>query len=78
MEDMDIGGRIQEYRKAAGIGLRELANRAEISASMLSQIENNIVNPSINSLKNIAEALDIPLYKFFQASGTFCRRPDCP
>lgn len=66
MEDMDIGGRIQEYRKAAKMSLRELATRAEISASMLSQIENNIVNPSINSLKNIAEALDVPLYKFFK------------
>lgn len=66
MEDMDIGGRIQEYRKAAKMSLRELAAKADVSASMLSQIENNIVNPSINSLKNIADALQVPLYKFFK------------
>lgn len=64
MEEMDIGGRIQEYRKAAGMSLRELAAHAEISPSMLSQIENNAVNPSINTLKSIAEVLQIPLYKF--------------
>ena len=66
MEEMDIGGRIQEYRKAAGMSLRELAAHAEISPSMLSQIENNAVNPSINTLKSIAEVLQIPLYKFFK------------
>ena len=33
---------------------------------MLSQSENNIVNTSINSLKKMAEALEVPLYKFFK------------
>lgn len=65
MEDMDLGERIQSYRKQSHISLRELAGMASISPSMLSQIENNAVNPSINTLKSIAEALDVPLYKFF-------------
>lgn len=33
---------------------------------MISQIEHNQVNPSINSLKLISKALRIPLYYFFQ------------
>jgi len=65
MEDMDLGERIQSYRKTSHISLRELASMAGISPSMLSQIENNAVNPSINTLKSIAEALEVPLYKFF-------------
>lgn len=66
MEEMNIGGRIQEYRKAAKISLRELATQSKISPSMLSQIENNNVNPSINTLKSIAEALHFPLYQLFK------------
>ncbi len=33
---------------------------------MLSQIENGQVNPSINTLRSIADVLETPLYKFFQ------------
>ncbi len=33
---------------------------------MISQIENNSVNPSINTLKTLAETLDFPLYVLFQ------------
>ena len=65
MEDTDLGEHIQAYRKQSHISLRELASMAGISPSMLSQIENNAVNPSINTLKSIAEALGVPLYKFF-------------
>lgn len=66
MEDINIGGKVKEFRMAKGISLRDLAERAELSPSMLSQIENNAVNPSINALKGIASALHVPLFKFFQ------------
>lgn len=33
---------------------------------MLSQIENDLVNPSINTLRCIATALDTPIYMFFR------------
>ena len=33
---------------------------------MISQIENNGVNPSINTLRALADALDFPLYMLFQ------------
>ena len=64
--ELNIGAKIQSYRKDLGISLRELSASTGISASMLSQIENNAVNPSINTMKAIAEQLNIPLYKFFQ------------
>ena len=37
-----------------------------MTPSMLSQIENNGANPSINTLKNLAAALEVPMFKFFQ------------
>ncbi|WP_315329532.1 cupin domain-containing protein [Treponema socranskii] len=66
MQDFNFGVKIQEYRNMKGISLRELASRTGVTASMLSQIENNNVNPSINTLRQIAEALDFPLYALFQ------------
>lgn len=56
-EQINIGMKVQEFRKKRGLSLRDLAAEVGLSPSMLSQIESNSVNPSINTLKNIAEAL---------------------
>lgn len=66
MEEINIGAKVQEYRSQRQYSLRELAARADITPSMLSQIENNTANPSINSIRAIAAALDVPIFKFFQ------------
>ena len=66
MEEINIGAKVQEYRSQRQFSLRELAARADITPSMLSQIENNTANPSINSIRAIAAALDVPIFKFFQ------------
>lgn len=67
MEEINIGAKVQEYRNMKQYSLRELAARAEMTPSMLSQIENNAANPSINTLKSIAAALEVPMFKFFQS-----------
>lgn len=67
MEEINIGAKVQEYRMMKQYTLRELAARAEMTPSMLSQIEKNTVNPSINTLKSIASALGVPMFKFFQS-----------
>ncbi len=67
MEEINIGAKVQEYRNKKQYSLRELAARAEMTPSMLSQIENNTANPSINTLKSIAAALEVPMFKFFQS-----------
>lgn len=64
--DIDIGKKIKQLRKNKEMTIRNLASETGITASMISQIENNQVNPSINSLKVIAKALNIPLYLFFK------------
>ena len=66
MEEINIGAKVQEYRQMRQYSLRELAARAQMTPSMLSQIENNGTNPSINTLKNLAAALEVPMFKFFQ------------
>jgi transcriptional regulator with XRE-family HTH domain len=47
------------------MSLRELATEAEISASMLSQIETGKVFPSVRSLYGIASALGVSVDYFF-------------
>lgn len=66
MDDINLGKKVQEFRNMRGMSLRELAKRAGMTASMLSQIERDLVNPSISTLKSIAQALDVPMFKFFK------------
>lgn len=47
------------------MSLRELASSAEMSASMLSQIETGKAYPSVRSIYNIATALGVPVDYFF-------------
>ena len=54
MEDINLGARVRQFRNMRGLSLRELAARAGTTPSMLSQMENNGVNPSINTLKSLA------------------------
>lgn len=64
MENIDIGKKVEKYRKAKGWSSRELAKIAEITPSMLSQIERGLANPSIQTLKVLAKALDVPTFSF--------------
>lgn len=65
MEEINLGAKVQEFRTVKQYSLRELAKKAGVTASMLSQIENNMANPSVNTLKAIASALEVPMFKFF-------------
>ncbi|PEB53770.1 DNA-binding protein [Bacillus pseudomycoides] len=64
MENIDIGKKIEKYKKIKGLNSRELAKLAEITPSMLSQIERGSANPSIQTLKVLAKALDVPTFSF--------------
>lgn len=64
-----IGKNICDIRKRRGLTLSELADRASISKSYLSNIERNInQNPSIRVMKKIATVLDVEL-KTLLATG---------
>ncbi len=61
---MKIGKRIRTRRKELGLSLRELGQQTDVSASFLSQVENDQVSPSLNSLQSIATALQVPMFYF--------------
>jgi transcriptional regulator with XRE-family HTH domain len=69
-----IGGVIRRARKQQGLTLQQLAESSELSLSYLSQIERNLLNPSVGTLKRIADALDLPAGKLMFASESGAAR----
>jgi transcriptional regulator with XRE-family HTH domain/quercetin dioxygenase-like cupin family protein len=55
----DLGHRLREAREQKKIGLRELARRLGVSASLISQIETGKTEPSINTLFAIVSELEL-------------------
>lgn len=56
---MTLGERIKKRRNERGMSLRDLAEKVEVSASFLSQVEQGKASPSIENLKKIANELDV-------------------
>jgi transcriptional regulator with XRE-family HTH domain len=59
-----IGQKIKERRQELKLNLRDLGVQTGLSASFLSQIENDLTEPSISSLQKIAVALKVPMFTF--------------
>lgn len=60
-----ISAKIKEIRKEKSITLQELADKANVSKGLISQIENNRTVPSLLVLINIVNALEVDLNVFF-------------
>lgn len=63
---VEIGARIRYVREQRGLKAKDVAAAAEITPSLLSQVERGLSNPSINTLRAIARALDVPIVTFFE------------
>ena len=69
---MELGERLRQRRKELGLSLRELADRVGLTASFLSQIERDLTSPSLESLRKISDALEVPIFHFFVESDGKC------
>lgn len=56
-----IGQQIRKYRKEKGMTQKQLADLLDTTQQNLAQYENGKRNPKIETLKKIAQALEIPL-----------------
>jgi transcriptional regulator with XRE-family HTH domain len=65
MDSIELGRKIVELRNLRGFSIRQLAEKTSVTSSLLSQIERGLANPSLNTLRMIASALEIPLFSFF-------------
>ncbi len=61
--------RIKAIRKLRNIKQCELAKQANISQPALSNIESGKRNPSISTIKRIAQILNCSVYELFEDDG---------
>ena len=61
-----IGSRIKELRKEVALTLKQLAKATELSAPLISKIENGLAMPSLPTLRLIADALKVNPGYFFR------------
>jgi transcriptional regulator with XRE-family HTH domain/KaiC/GvpD/RAD55 family RecA-like ATPase len=60
-----LGLRLKEFRRKRGISQAELARLVGVTASTISQIEGDIIYPSLPALLKIAEVLAVEVTSFF-------------
>lgn len=54
--------RMRAVRRERNMTLTELARRTDLSPGLISQVERGRTNPSLETLRRVAEALDVPIF----------------
>ncbi len=63
------GTTIRELRKRKGFTLKEVAEQAGVTPSLVSQLERGKVNPSLSVLNLIANCLKVPVASLLESEG---------
>ena len=66
MDQIKTGKFIAEQRKANGLTQMQLAEKANISRNHIQRIETAACSCTLDTLIDIAEALNVPLKKLFE------------
>lgn len=64
-----VGGRLRSLRRSRRLTLRQIAERAGLSESFLSQLERGHTGATVQSLQRIAAALGIEVSDLFSSAG---------
>lgn len=67
--ELKIGQKIKELRKLKNISIAQLSAASGVSTGLISQIERDIVGPSVTNLWKIAGALDTGIAYFFDEAS---------
>ena len=62
-----VGRKLREIRTRQGYSLRVLADRSGLNVNTLSLVENGKSSPSVSTLQQLAQALDVPISTFFES-----------
>lgn len=60
-----VGARVRAMRASRELSIRQLADRAGISTGMISKVERGLTEPSLQTIRAIARALQIPVFDLF-------------
>lgn len=64
--EKSIGREVREFRRQLNMTVAELAASANLSAGMLSKIENGQTSPSLATLQELSRALHVPVTALFR------------
>lgn len=65
---IQVGAALRRWRKDRGLTLQGLADRTGLSIGYLSEVERDLVSPTLDNLWRICKALDVPIHRFFADS----------
>jgi transcriptional regulator with XRE-family HTH domain len=65
-DELHVGSRLKTLRTAQGLSIRALADICGLNFNTLSLIENEKTSPNVNTLQQIASALQVPVTEFFE------------
>lgn len=68
VEDLTLATELRTLRQKQRMTAREVAQKAGVSPSLVSQIETGKASPSIGTLRKLARALDVPIASLFVAN----------
>jgi transcriptional regulator with XRE-family HTH domain/KaiC/GvpD/RAD55 family RecA-like ATPase len=70
----DLGAKIKAVRKKQGLSQKELAEMTGVTPSSISQVEKNLIYPSLPALFRLAESLSVEVGSFFDGSANLQNR----
>lgn len=77
-EWLTVGERIRAARESAGMSIRELGRRIDVSASHVSQVERGLASFSVRALYNVVSTLGISMDSLFEEAVTETGEPIVP
>lgn len=64
--EINVGERLRAIRSGLGLSIRALAEMSGLNVNTLSLIENGRTSPSVGTLQQLAQSLQIPVTEFFE------------
>lgn len=71
---IELGLRLKEVRTKRGLSQTELARLVGVTPSTISQVESNLIYPSLPALLKMAEVLSVDVSTFFHGSSEIVKR----
>jgi transcriptional regulator with XRE-family HTH domain len=66
LDEIDVGRRLRELRAVRGFSMRGLAEKSGLNVNTLSLIENQRTSPSVSTLQQLAQTLQVSISAFFE------------
>ena len=68
--DLAIGSAVRDLRENLNLTARQLSVQSNVSAAMISRIENGQASPSIATLSVLSKALNVPVVSLFRETSS--------